>query len=42
MNNIVIIASTAGFLVDTLRDLLRDIGYKTVVACNEIDLIQKI
>ena len=42
MNNIVIIASTAGFLVDTLRDLLRDIGFKTVIANNDIDLAQKI
>jgi len=42
MDNIVIIASNAGFLVDILRDLLRDIGFKTLVANNDIDLIERI
>ena len=42
MNNIAIIASTAGFLVDMLRDLLRDIGFKAIVANNDTDLIQRI
>ena len=41
-NNSVIIASTAGFLVDTLRDLLKDIGFKTIIAHNDTDLTQRI
>ena len=42
MNNIVIIASNAGFLIDTLREILRDTGFKAVVACNDTDLIRGI
>jgi DNA-binding NarL/FixJ family response regulator len=42
MNNIVVIASTAGFLVDSLRDKLRDFDFRTIVANNDSELKQRI
>jgi len=41
-NNIVIIASDAGFLIDTLREKLHDAGFKVMVAGNDSDLNAKI
>ena len=42
INNIVIIASDAGILIDTLREKLHDAGFKVMVAGNDSDLNAKI
>jgi len=42
MNNSVIIASTADFLVDTLRNKLKDLNLRVFTACNEKDLYNTI
>jgi DNA-binding NarL/FixJ family response regulator len=41
-NNNVVIASTAGFIADTLRDILRENDYRVYVAGNDKDLNEKI
>ena len=38
INNSVIIASNAGFLVDTLREKLHDVDFRVIVANNDKDL----
>jgi DNA-binding NarL/FixJ family response regulator len=42
MFNNVIIATTAGFLADMLKEKLKDIDYKVLVASNDIDLRARI
>ena len=41
-NNSVIIASTAGFLVNAVREMLTDIGFKAVIVRDDTELTQKI
>ena len=42
INNSVIIASTADFLIDTLRNKLKDLNLRVFTACNEKDLYNTI